>query len=668
MNMFVKTLAVALVLGQPAMAGTWLHGSAARSGVVITGVTINHIAAGNIKSGTAAWTSGNTYYYDGTVPNGTAIATLGATTKGGSFNGTFSVTGTDAACFQISGTNLQTAGSCGGGATGSVNIVATQAGASGSPFTQSVTVYAGQNYYISPAGSDANTGLSTSAPWLTWNHPVNCGDWINAAPGTYALANFQTPGVSTCPGNDDTATLECVTPFSCTISGSNSATGAVDLTQNFWGVIGFVLLNTSGSCVKGSPPGGVGSTVHHLLVANSIVQNCFGSGIQFGNYGGSGNGTDYENIIGVLSYANSWASGPCFSGVSLAGESNSDTLPGTHRYLARIIAWHNINGSNCNGTNNTTDGEGIIYDQPQINDTQGQMTAENNLLIGNGSAGFENFAAAPAAGSVTTILRNNTIAGNMSDKYHTASTNMEILLAGETNATYNISVVEGNIAASYANVSGASNAPTYAVLDSYLMSASSAIDGDWLFGQNAQNIINFHTGYTCPLGGSAVPTPSSASNVSCSHVQISTDPVFAGAAYCTGSIAASSTTLTVSGCTGAALAAGMQIYVASGTPFVPGATLTSGSGASWTVSTSQSTALNSVALVFLPIPAGPPANCSGQADVLACMSSTIAAFTPTVSGANSYGYNVPAACDANNSTPFIQNSTRMLPSSLDPCG
>ena len=64
---------------------------------------------------------------------------------------------------------------------------------SAAPFTALHT------YFMSPTGSDANTGLSSSTAWATPNHPVNCGDVIVATPGAYN-GDFSTWGtVSNCP-------------------------------------------------------------------------------------------------------------------------------------------------------------------------------------------------------------------------------------------------------------------------------------------------------------------------------------------------------------------------------------------------------------------------------------------------------------------------------------
>ena len=51
-------------------------------------------------------------------------------------------------------------------------------------------------FYISPTGSDSNSGASTAAPWLTWPHALAntaCGDTLIARNGTYTTAKNGTP-------------------------------------------------------------------------------------------------------------------------------------------------------------------------------------------------------------------------------------------------------------------------------------------------------------------------------------------------------------------------------------------------------------------------------------------------------------------------------------------
>lgn len=71
--------------------------------------------------------------------DGTAVGAISVQTTGGAFGGTLSLTGADAASFEIVGPNVVTQGVLAAG-TYHFNIVATQTGATGSPLTQAVTV------------------------------------------------------------------------------------------------------------------------------------------------------------------------------------------------------------------------------------------------------------------------------------------------------------------------------------------------------------------------------------------------------------------------------------------------------------------------------------------------------------------------------------------------
>src|ERR1700733_11336328 len=79
-------------------------------------------------------------------------------------------------------------------------------------------------YYISPTGSDSNSGTVIGSPWLSPNHSLNCGDVIQASAGSYSAANFQNGkwGTVTCPGGNNVAWLQCATFDACKI---NSTTG-----------------------------------------------------------------------------------------------------------------------------------------------------------------------------------------------------------------------------------------------------------------------------------------------------------------------------------------------------------------------------------------------------------------------------------------------------------
>jgi hypothetical protein len=71
-------------------------------------------------------------------------------------------------------------------------------------------------YYLAPAsggGNNSNNGTSASAPWLTPNHPVNCGDVILAAASAgYNASSFNTGewGTVTCSAGNNVASCRMV--------------------------------------------------------------------------------------------------------------------------------------------------------------------------------------------------------------------------------------------------------------------------------------------------------------------------------------------------------------------------------------------------------------------------------------------------------------------------
>lgn len=120
----------------PLRVGT-LIGSGA--GVTITGITLSN----------ATFTGG--------PASGTVVGAIAVQTTGGSFNGALSLSGTNAGDFQIADSNLETNGVLGNGSY-SINIVATQNGAAGSPFVQPEVITG-----ISPNQLTTLTLVNTSA-------------------------------------------------------------------------------------------------------------------------------------------------------------------------------------------------------------------------------------------------------------------------------------------------------------------------------------------------------------------------------------------------------------------------------------------------------------------------------------------------------------------------
>src|SRR6266702_8028290 len=107
-------------------------------------------------------------------------------------------------------------------------------------------------YYLSPYGSDSNSGLSTSASWLSPNHSLNCGDVIVAAASTsYSATNFYTGkwGTVNCSAGNNVAWLKCATFDACKIYTTNNQGMWVD--KSYWGVQGWEV-TTSDSDVYGT--------------------------------------------------------------------------------------------------------------------------------------------------------------------------------------------------------------------------------------------------------------------------------------------------------------------------------------------------------------------------------------------------------------------------------
>jgi hypothetical protein len=345
-------------------------------------------------------------------------------------------------------------------------------------------------YYLSPSGSDSNNGLSSSTPWLSPNHALNCGDTILAAPGnTYNASNFSSGrwGSVTCSGNN-VAWLKCGTFDTCKIS--TSSNDAMRVSSSNWGVQGWEATNTVGACFTASPATN-SATIHHIVFANNIANGCKNNGFNSYPYSGSVGpaGVDYFAVIGNLAYDAAGGNNYCFSGISIYEPRNYDSITGTHIYIAQNISWNNIDGATCPGN---SDGEGIILDDWNGDQSQftpaysGQGVVENNLILGNGSAGIEPFhnTASPI------IIQNNTAYGNYTDIHHSGTYNGEILYNWSTNvvARYNISH----------NTVATAGTTTYPVFGFYVGrgDGTDVVDYNWIYSANSHSSgVNSSNGF-----------------------------------------------------------------------------------------------------------------------------------------------------------------------------
>jgi len=345
-------------------------------------------------------------------------------------------------------------------------------------------------YYISPSGNDSNSG-SQSSPWLSPSHPLNCGDTILASSGAYSASNFGSGrwGTVTCPSGNNVAWLKCATFDSCKID--TAGNDAMRVSASYWGVQGWEATNSVGACFTASPASS-NTEIHHIIFANNIANGCKNNGLNAYPYSGSRGpaGVDYLAIIGNLAYNAAGGNSECFSGISIYEPRNYDTLSGTHIYIAQNISWSNVDGSGCPGN---SDGEGVILDDWNGDQSgftpaySSQGVVENNLVMGNGSAGIEPFHNTLS----TLIIRNNTSYGNYTDPRHAGTYNGELLYNWSSNVTSIYNIAYNTVANA-----GSTTNPVYGFYVGR-SDGTNVVDYNWIYSANGHNTgINSSTGFS----------------------------------------------------------------------------------------------------------------------------------------------------------------------------
>jgi hypothetical protein len=314
--------------------------------------------------------------FTGGAASGTVVGAISVTMSPASpaFSGSLSLSGTNASSFQIVGSNLETNGALAAGAY-NVNIVATEAGTSGSPFTQAETITGTtaatstvespgpsytlwsnpyyscvRNFYVNVSAASGGNG-SSSSPWNTIaaaDTPARTGgDCINVAPGTYSSGfNGNITYGGTTASSTGYVVYRCTAPgadhntpgngggFSgtgcqitdggksvCTGSGAGCGTAY----PSYLVFDGFSFVNTAENqfataftCTNGdvgpSSPG-----CHHWIIVNNVIAGYGQSGIQM-------NDTEYAFSLHNLVYNNSSNSG-CDAGAQGSGISYAASLP-----------------------------------------------------------------------------------------------------------------------------------------------------------------------------------------------------------------------------------------------------------------------------------------------------------------------------------------------------
>jgi hypothetical protein len=284
----------------------------------------------------------------------------------------------------------------------------------------------GTTYYMSTSGSDGANGTSIGTAWASPNHSLNCGDIIQAQPGTTYNANSWTFGTVTCSAANNVAWLTCSAAFACssTISSGGNFAQCMGIGKSYWGVQGWICSTYSGggACFFANPSSS-STNIHHIVFANDIANGCGQNGFNASPNGSAG--VDYLAFVGDIAYNAAQGSTLCTSGFNTFEPVASDTLPGTHVYIGGNFAWDNVDPNPCNG-GTPTDGEGIILDTTNGLGYVQQVVIDNNLMLLNGSRGIQPYKI--TTGAIKAYVRNNTAYGNNTDSAVALGLCAEIML------------------------------------------------------------------------------------------------------------------------------------------------------------------------------------------------------------------------------------------------
>jgi hypothetical protein len=348
-------------------------------------------------------------------------------------------------------------------------------------------------YYLSPNGNDANSGLSSSEPWLSPDHPLNCGDKIVAASGAYSVANFNNGkwGAVSCLLGNNVAWLQCATFDTCKVSSTSSDGMWVD--QSYWGVQGWEITtstNIYAACFHAGPRPATSATVHHVIFANDVANGCMGGGFTAYDLSTSAS-VDYIAYVGNIAYNSAQGNGECYSGLNIYQPIASDTKPGTHLFIAGNFSYSNLDPNPCNGTA-PTDGEGVILDTFDFSHNGGppysrQVLVENNIFLNNGGRGIEVLNNSAGASHAAIYITQNTTWGDLTDPNQNGTGCGEVAIDAASDTQ-----VFGNLI-STRSATGCGVNPIYA-LSVQFGDSTDSVDNNFAFGFNGNNVYLANSG------------------------------------------------------------------------------------------------------------------------------------------------------------------------------
>jgi hypothetical protein len=350
-----------------------------------------------------------------------------------------------------------------------------------------------KTYYLSPTGTDSNSGQNSGSAWLSPNHALNCGDVIVAAAGSnYSSANFTAGkwGTVSCPAANGVAWLRCATFDACKIHTGTNQGMWVD--KSYWGVQGWEVTTTAadayGTCFIAQPNYATPTSLHHVIFANDIANGCSQGGFVMVNRGHAG--VDYFVVVGSIAYNAAQGTGTCASGIAVYQPIQSDTQPGTHIYIAGNFSYSNVEPSKCAGKSPTA-GEGIIFDsfdgsQGGVSPYWSQAAAVNNFVVNNGAKGIEINGNSAGSYHSTIWLNHNTSWGNLTDPNQSWFGCSEISLAKARNTHLN-----GNLV-STKRATGCGGHPIYAIGIAGADNTNSA-DHNFAYGYDGNSVFLYES-------------------------------------------------------------------------------------------------------------------------------------------------------------------------------
>ncbi|MFF0022936.1 right-handed parallel beta-helix repeat-containing protein [Streptomyces sp. NPDC005496] len=288
-------------------------------------------------------------------------------------------------------------------------------GLAGSPAAQA----ASRTYYVSPSGSDGNTGTSPAKPFRTLQKAADNtapGDTVSVMNGTYT----QRPGGSDVlvisrsgrsgapitfqahPGHHPV--IHPVTAWNgirvngashiairgLEVKGNNANISLAEAERGASTKHG--KYNTN--CVSVEKNRSTGSRPHHIEIAGNTVHDCAGGGISAGD-------ADYVTIDRNHVYSNSWYTVFATSGISILAARDVDRGDsGTYKIRITDNVVHDnetkVKWEHCKCY---SDGNGIIVDTLKDKakagatgpDYQGRVLVANNVSYDNGGSGIHSY-------------------------------------------------------------------------------------------------------------------------------------------------------------------------------------------------------------------------------------------------------------------------------------